>query len=221
MKKTFIILLLAAAILGCGQQQQRILTVINQSDWRAVVTVTDFVDTIGNQNSAASYVIGAVHDPRGLPNRASFILCEHGDCNVLSVNGAKIKSKTDTQLILENAPSTIVHVINETGKDIRIQNEPSLGDTPSDFYYGGIYQDQSGTLWTDYKPVFPRQLIAKDRTAQNPVNMPVYAWQLFEITDPKEFSSFAYKHITIAADTSGLYVAWERVGDDFFLRITN
>ena len=221
MKKVVSILLLAAAVLGCGQKQQRILTVINQSDWRAVVTVTDFIDTLGNQNSAASYVIGAVNDPRGLSNKASFTLCEHGDCNVLSVNGAKIKSKSDTQLILENALPAIVHVINKTGKDIRIQNEPSLGNTPTDFYYSGIYQDRYGIMWTDYKPIFTRQFIAKDRTEGNPVNMPVYAWQLFEIMDPKEFRAFAYKHITIAADAAGFYAEWERQGDDFFLKITN
>ena len=219
--KKILFFLFIVVLTSCGKKQQRTFTVINQSDWRAVVALTDCVNDIGNKQNYETYVIGERNNSRGLPNKASFILYEHGDCNLLSVNGAKIKTKTDTVLILENAPPVLVNVINQTENDIVIKNEPWLGDVPADFYYNGIYKDQYQNLYSDYNPIFPYQIITKDRTTTNPVKIPVYAWQLFEITDPKKFTAFANKYILIVSNRHGLYGTWERVDDTFFFRITN
>ena len=136
---------------------------------------------------------------------------------MVSVNGAKIKSKTDTRLVLDDASPVTVNIVNQTGSDIIIQNEPWLGGDPVDFYYGGIYRDQYQILYNDYKPIFSNcTIITKDRTESNPMKIPVYAWQLFEITDPQKFTAFAHKYILITSNRQGLRGAWERVGGTFF-----
>jgi len=222
MKKLFFFSVLFIVVLtGCGKKQQRTFTVINQSDWRTVVAVTDFIDDMGHPQSHGTYVIGERNNLRGLPNEVSFNVYEYGDCHLVSVNGAKIKSKTDSLLVLENAPPVTVNIVNQTGKDIAIQNEPCLGDHPVDFYYGGIYKDQFQILHNDYKRIFANRTITKDRTESNPMKIPIYAWQLFEITDPKKFTAFASKYILIVSNRSGLHGTWERIDDMFFLRITN
>lgn len=221
-KLLFFLVLFVTVLAGCGKKQQRTFTVINQSNWRVVVAVTNFIDDIGNNQSYGTYVIGEHNNLRGLPNQISFSLYEYGDCKLVSVNGAKIKSKTDTRLVLDDASPVTVNIVNQTGSDIIIQNEPWLGGDPVDFYYGGIYRDQYQILYNDYKPIFSNcTIITKDRTESNPMKIPVYAWQLFEITDPQKFTAFAHKYILITSNRQGLRGAWERVGGTFFLRITN
>lgn len=222
MKKIAILLLLVlTAVAGCGKHEQRTFTVINESDWRAVVVVTDLIDDVGNEGQTSSIVIGERNNARGLPQRVSFTLGRYGDCNLASVNGAKIKSKTDSMLVLENAVPVWVSVINLTGKDVWIKNEPYLGGLPVDFYYGGRYKDLSNTVRNDYKPLFMQQRISHNSVESNPVQIPVYAWQLFEITDTQAFTNFAAQHILLMSDTAGLHAVWSRSGDSFFLRITN
>lgn len=220
MKKITVLLLLVLACAGCGGKRQRIFTVINQSDWRIVVTLTNF-NELGKKIKKANYVIGECNNLRRLPNKASFILYEQGDCNLLSVNGARIKFKTDTLLILENAPFVMVNIVNQTGKDVTIKNEPHLGGTPIDLFYDGTWGAANGNLHTDYRPVFESKVIKKDRTQSNPVIIPMHAWQLFEIIDPQKFTAFANKYILIVSNIPDIHTTWERSGDRFFLYITN
>lgn len=222
MKKILFFLVLFVIVLaGCGKKQLRTFTVINQSDWRAVVAVTDYIDDTGVTQRYDTFVIGERNNLRRLPNRVSFSLYDHGDCNLISVNGAKIKTKTDTMLILENASPVTVNVVNQTGRDVIIKNEPCLGDIPVDSYYGGTYKDQYGTLYNDYKRIFLDCSISKDKNESDPLKIPVYAWQLFETTEPERFTAFANKYILIVSNRQGLHTTWERVDDTFFLRITN
>ena len=46
-KLLFFLVLFVTVLAGCGKKQQRTFTVINQSNWRVVVAVTNFIDDIG------------------------------------------------------------------------------------------------------------------------------------------------------------------------------
>jgi len=219
MKKHIILLLLVLICSSCGQKPQRTFTIENRSGWRVVVTATD-VDELGRRQRQANYVIGEHGGGwRKLSDSAIFNLYEYGDCNLLSVNGAKITSKTDRLMILENASPEMVRVVNTTGKDVFIKNEPYLGGALIDFNYDGTWKDADGNLHTDYRPIFEAQVVTRDRTQSNPLIIPMHAWQLFEIKDPYLFKDFAKKHILITVNGLSTRAELERSGDSFFLYI--
>ena len=136
MKKIAVLLLLVVALAGCGKRTA-IFIVDNQSDWRVVVSITN-VKELDKKVDKSLYTILKRNDPYSSSahsNRVVFEVYEGSVCELISVNGAKIKTQTNNMLVLENSTPMDILVVNETGKNILLKNDACIRNNLEDYFY--------------------------------------------------------------------------------------
>ena len=141
MKKIAVLLLLVLALAGCGKKTAMFI-VDNQSDWRVVVSITNV-----KKVDKSLYTIFKRNDPysnSAHSNRVVFEVYEESVCELISVNGAKIKTQTNNMLVLENSLPMNVLVVNKTDRNILLKNDACIRNNLEDYFYCG---DTVSTGW--------------------------------------------------------------------------
>lgn len=130
MKKIVLFLLFLLSLFGCSAYKTMPFIIDNDSDWNIVVSVKNCYET-GKKRSHLNYMI---------PRRSSYTLSlySNGSCDLISVNGAKIIKATSSELILKNDTPKKIKVINLTGQNVNLVNEPNL-PCPLNKYYVEYY----------------------------------------------------------------------------------
>lgn len=159
MKKIFLYIIFLFFIFGCSFYKTKPFVVENDSDWNIVVSVKDCYET-GKRRSRLNYMIKA-------RSSYTFNLYAKGECELISVNGAKIVKKSSSELILKNDEPKKIKVINQTGKNILLSNIPSLPCSLNSYYV------------EYYIPLFRTISIQNiHNTPLSAKEIDIYAWQL-------------------------------------------
>lgn len=230
MKKIAFLLLLVLTLAGCGKKTA-IFIVDNQSDWRVVVSITN-VKEFGKKVDKSLYTICKRNDPYSKSahsNRVVFEVYEGSVCELISVNGAKIKTQTNSMLVLENSLPMNVLVVNKTGRNILLKNDACIRNNLEDYFYCGdtVAQDGRSLPRYYYVPLFATQLITTQNTIINPVPIQFFAWQLSQITDMPDqkvsdaINRLASETIKITDNWKLLKTYWKKTGDKLYLFLTN
>ena len=230
MKKIAVLLLLVLALAGCGKKTA-IFIVDNQSDWRVVVSITN-VKELGKKVDKSWYTIFKRNDPYSNSvhsNRVVFEVYEGSVCELISVNGAKIKTQTNNMLVLENSPPMNVFVVNETGRNILLKNDACIRNNLEDYFYCGdtVTWDNRKLPRYYYVPLFTTKSIAAHNTITDPVSIQFFAWQLSQITDTSDqkisdaINHLAAETIKITDNWEPLKTYWKKTGSNLYLFLTN
>ena len=230
MKKIAVLLLLVLALAGCGKKTA-MLIVDNQSDWRVVVSITN-VKEFGKKVDKSLYTIFKRNDPYSNSthsNRVVFEVYEGSVCELISVNGAKIKTQTSNMLVLENSLPMNVLVVNKTDRNILLKNDACIRNNLEDYFYCGdtVAQDGRSLPRYYYVPLFATKSIAAQNTITNPVPIQFYAWQLSQIAEMSDqkmseaINRLAAETIKITNDWKPLKTYWEKAGNNLYLFLTN
>ena len=230
MKKIAVLLLLVLALAGCGKKTA-IFIVDNQSDWRVVVSITN-VKELGKKVDKSWYTIFKRNDPYSNSvhsNRVVFEVYEGSVCELISVNGAKIKTQTNNMLVLENSPPMNVFVVNETGRNILLKNDACIRNNLEDYFYCGdtVTRDNRKLPRYYYVPLFTTKSIAAHNTITDPVSIQFFAWQLSQITDTSDqkisdaINHLAAETIKITDNWEPLKTYWKKTGSNLYLFLTN
>ena len=230
MKKIAVLLLLVLALVGCGKKAATFI-VDNQSDWRVVVSITNVKES-GKKVDKSWHTIFKRNDPysnSAHSNRVVFEVYEGSVCELISVNGAKIKTQTNNMLVLENSPPMNVFVVNETGRNILLKNDACIRNNLEDYFYCGdtVAQDGRSLPRYYYVHLFATQLITAQNTIINPVLIQFFAWQLSQITDISDqkasdaINRLAAETIKITDNWEPLKTYWKKTGDNLYLFLTN
>ena len=235
MKKIAVLLLLVLALAGCGKKTA-IFIVDNQSDWRVVVSITN-VKELGKKVDKSWYTIFKRNDPYSNSphsNRVVFEVYEGSVCELISVNGAKIKTQTDNMLVFENSQPMNVLVVNKTGRNILLKNDACTRNNLEDYFYCGdvetrdIVTNKTTTLPRYYYvPLFTTQSIGTQNTIEHPASIQFYAWQLSQINDTSDqkisdaINHLAAETIKITDNWKPLKTYWKKTGDKLYLFLTN
>ena len=229
MKKIAILLLLVLALAGCGKRTA-IFIVDNQSDSRVVVSIIN-VKELDKKVDKSLYTILKRNDPYSSSahsNRVVFEVYEGSVCELISVNGAKIKTQTNNMLVLENSTPMDILVVNETGRNILLKNDACIRNNLEDYFYCGdaeINGQRFPRLY--YVPLFATKSIAAQNTITNPVSIQFYAWQLSQITDVSDqkisdaINHLAAETIKITDNWKPLKTYWKKTGNKLYLFLTN
>ena len=233
MKKIAVLLLLVLALAGCGKKTS-IFIVDNQSDWRVVVSITN-VKELGKKVDKSLYTILKHNDPYNLSsNKIIFEVYEGSVCELISVNGARIKTQTNDRIVFENSPPMNVFVVNETGRNIILKNDACIRNNLEDYFYCGDAETRdpvtNKTIMLPryyYVPLFTTPLITTQNTIEHPASIQFYAWQLSQITDTSDqkiteaINHLAVETIKITDNWKPLKTYWEKTGDKLYLFLTN
>ena len=228
MKKIFL-LFMTLLIVGCGRRTS-LFVVDNQSDWRVVVSITN-VKEFGKKTDKSLYTIfkrNDLYSSKTRSNRVVFEVYEGSVCELISVNGARIKTQTNNILVLENSPSLNVLVVNETGKDIILQNDAYIRNNVVDYFYCGdaITRDGRQLPRYYYTPLFTPQAITAQNTITYPVPIQFYAWQLSQIAESSDqkiseaINQLAAETIKITDNWEPLKNYWKKQGNNLYLILT-
>ena len=159
MKKIVLVLVFLLSLFGCSAYKTKLFVIDNDSDWNIVVSIKNCYET-GKKRKHLNYMI---------PKRSSYTLNLYinGECELISVNGAKIIKKNNSELILKNDTPKKIRVINSTDNNILLSNTPSL-PCPLNSYYVEYYT-----------PLFSNTTIGRVHNAQlSAKEIDIYAWQL-------------------------------------------
>lgn len=229
MKKILVLLLLVLTAAGCGKRTH-LFTIDNQSDWRVVVSITN-VKKLGKKVDKSLYTILKRNDPyrnSSHSNRVVFEVYEGSVCELISVNGAKIKTQTSNMLVLENSTPMNILVVNETGRNILLKNDACIRNNLEDYFYCGdaeINRKKIPRLY--YVPLFSTKPITTQNTITNPVPIQFYAWQLSQINETSDentseaINRLAAETIKITDNWNPLKTYWKKTGDKLYLFLTN
>jgi putative lipoprotein len=235
MKKIAVLLLLVLALAGCGKKTS-IFIVDNQSDWRVVVSITN-VKELGKKVDKSLYTILKRNDPysnSAYSNRVVFEVYEGSVCELISVNGAKIKTQTNNMLVLENSQPLNVLVVNKTGRNILLKNDACIRNNLADYFYCGDVEIRdrvtNKTIMFPryyYVPLFTTPPITTQNTIEHPASIQFYAWQLSQIAEMPDqkmseaINQLAVETIKITDNWKPLKTYWEKTGDKLYLFLTN
>ena len=233
MKKIAVLLLLVLALGGCGKKTS-IFIVDNQSDWRVVVSITN-VKELGKKVDKSLYTILKHNEPYNLSsNKIIFEVYEGSVCELISVNGARIKTQTNDRIVFENSPPMNVFVVNETGRNILLKNDACIRNNLEDYFYCGDTETRNPVTNETillpryyYVPLFTTQSIATQNTIEHPASIQFYAWQLSQITDTfdqkisEAINHLAAETIKITDNWKPLKTYWKKTGDKLYLFLTN
>ena len=233
MKKIAVLLLLVLALAGCGKKTS-IFIVDNQSDWRVVVSITN-VKELGKKDDKSLYTILKHNDPYNQSsNKIIFEVYEGSVCELISVNGARIKTQTNDKIVFENSLPMNVLVVNETGRNILLKNDACIRNNLEDYFYCGDREIRDPVTNKIillprhyYVPLFTTQSIATQNTIEHPASIQLYAWQLSQITDTSDqkisdaINHLAAETIKITDNWKPLKTYWEKTGDKLYLFLTN
>ena len=208
----------------------------NQTDWRVVVSITN-VKEFGKKVDKSLYTILKRNDPysnSAQSNRVVFEVYEGSVCELISVNGAKIKTQTNNMLVLENSLPMNVLVVNKTGRHILLKNDACIRNNLEDYFYCGDAETRDPVTNKTiplpryyYVPLFTTQSIATQNTIEHPASIQFYAWQLSQITDTSDqkiseaINHLATKTIKITDNWKPLKTYWKKTGDKLYLFLTN
>lgn len=159
MKKIVLVLVFLLSLFGCSAYKTKPFVIDNDSDWNIVVSIKNCYET-GKKRKHLNYMI---------PKRSSYTLNLYinGECELISVNGAKIIKKNNSELILKNDTPKKIRVINSTDNNILLSNTPSL-PCPLNSYYMEYYT-----------PLFSNTTIGRVHNTQlSAKEIDIYAWQL-------------------------------------------
>ena len=229
MKKIAVLLLLILVLAGCGKKTAMFI-VDNQSDWRVVVSITN-VKEFGKKVDKSLYTIFKRNDPysnSAHSNRIVFEVYEGSVCELISVNGARIKTQTNDRIVFENSPPMNMLVVNETGRNILLKNDACIRNNLEDYFYCGdaeINRKKFPRLY--YVPLFIPKAISAQNTITNTVSIQFYAWQLSQIAEMPDqkmseaINRLAADTIKITNDWKPLKTYWKKTGDKLYLFLTN
>ena len=231
MKKIAVLLLVVLAVAACQMYKTTTFIVDNQSDWRVVVSITN-VRKLGKKVDKSLYTILKRNDPYRnsvLSNRAVFEVYKGSTCELISVNGAKIKTQTSDRLVLDNSNPINVLVVNKTGKNILLKNDAYIRNNLEDFFYCGDVEipDKRRFPRLYYIPLFAPNLVLDENTIINPVSIQLFAWQLSQITDVSDqkisdaINHLAAETIKITDNGQPLKTYWKKTGNNLYLFLTN
>ncbi len=205
------------------------LVIENQSQWRVVVSLYG-VKELYSKVERADYVICKKDDVYGIENVSEFDVYDDSDYKLLSVNGAKIESKTANKLVLVDSTPMKIKVFNKTGRDIILKNEPCIFGGGEGFYYAGSGYGVVDNLIPNknYIPLFQmRRIAAKNNNENNFVEMNFFAWQLSQLVQNSSgkadeelsqlINQFAAENIKITDNGAKLKTTWKKIGTDLFL----
>lgn len=230
MKRIAVLLLLVLACVGCGKKTA-MFVVDNQSDWRIVVSITN-VKELGKKVDKSLYTIFKRNDPysnSAHSNRAVFEVYEGSVCELISVNGAQIKTQTNNMIVLENSQPMNVFVINETGRNILLKNDACIRNNLEDFFYCGDTVTSDGRKLPRYYyiPLFDSQVITAQSTIKHPALIRFYAWQFSQVAESSDentseaINRLAAETIKITDNLKPLKTYWKKTGDNLYLFLTN
>ena len=229
MKKIAVLLLLVLVLAGCGKKTAMFI-VDNQSDWRVVVSITN-VKEFGKKVDKSLYTIFKRNDPysnSAHSNRIVFEAYEGSVCELISVNGARIKTQTNDRIVFENSTPMNVLVVNETGRNILLKNDACIRNNLEDYFYCGdaeINRKKIPRLY--YVPLFIPKAVSAQNTITNPVSIQFYAWQLSQIAEMSDqkmseaINQLATETIKITDNWKPLKTYWEKAGNNLYLFLTN
>ena len=131
-------------------------------------------------------------------------------------------------LVLENSPPLNVLVVNETGKDIILQNDAYIRNNVVDYFYCGdaITRDGRQLPRYYYTPLFTPQAITAQNTITYPVPIQFYAWQLSQIAESSDqktseaINQLAAETIKITDNWEPLKNYWKKQGNNLYLILT-
>ena len=230
MKKIAVLLLLVLALVGCGKKTAMFI-VDNRSDWRVVVSITN-VKEFGKKVDKSLYTILKRNDPysnSAYSNRVVFEVYEGSVCELISVNGAKIKTQTNNMLVLENSQPMNVLVVNETGRNIFLKNDACIRNNLEDYFYCGDVEtpDRRKFPRLYYIPLFATQLITTYNTITHPAVIQFYAWQISQLVNASDqkaseaINHLAVETIKITDNWKPLKTYWKKIGDKLYIFLTN
>ena len=134
---------IAAGVSAGGVWKKTAMFIVdNQSDWRVVVSITNV-----KKVDKSLYTIFKRNDPysnSAHSNRVVFEVYEESVCELISVNGAKIKTQTNNMLVLKNSLPMNVLVVNKTDRNILLKNDACIRNNLEDYFYCG---DTVSTGW--------------------------------------------------------------------------
>ena len=206
----------------------------NQSDWRVVVSITN-VKELGKKVDKSLYTILKHNDPYNLSsNKIIFEVYEGSVCELISVNGARIKTQTNDRIVFENSPPMNVFVVNETGRNILLKNDACIRNNLEDYFYCGDTETRNPVTNETillpryyYVPLFTTPPITTQNTIEHPASIQFYAWQLSQITDTSDqkiseaMNHLAAETIKITDNLEPLKTYWKKTGDNLYLFLTN
>lgn len=203
MKKIAVLLLLALACAGCGKKTH-LFTIDNQSDWDAVVSLTDFKE-LGRFQTHSNYLIKK-------RTHSTFEIYQTSTCSLISVNGAKTVEQNDFILTLMNDTPKEIKIVNQTNRNLYIKNEPAL---PCPI--GSDYDNPNF-----YVPLFKSLSIEKSHNTEiTAKSMYIYAWQIENCKTDKDLNSLAIG-INISDNGGQTYsYRWQKKDNDIFLILSN
>ena len=179
MKKIVFVLVFLLSLFGCSAYKTTPFIIDNNSDWNIVVSVKNCYET-GKKRSHLNYMIKA---------RSSYTLNLYinGECELISVNGAKIIKYTSSELILENDTPKKISVINLTEEDVALVNKPML-PCPLNYHYADAQY---------YIPIFKPMIINKNYNSEiSAKELYIYAWQMKFCKTNEDLNNIAIKIAT-------------------------
>lgn len=196
MKKIILVLLFLLSLFGCSFYKTTPFVVKNNSNWNIVISVNNCYET-GKKRKHLNYMIKA-------KSSYTLNLYTKGECDLISVNGAKIIKKTDSELILENDMPKKIKVINQTGKDIFLSNIPALPCSLNSYYV------------EHYIPLFSSTKIESiHNTHLSSKEIDIYAWQLEISKTNDELNSLPIG----IKNTGNFKYKFEKVGNQIYLHL--
>lgn len=179
-KKRFVLILpFLLSFFSCSLYKTTPFIIDNDSDWNIVVSVKNCYET-GKKRNHLNYMI---------KDRSSYTLnlYNNGECELISVNGAKIIKKTNSELILKNDTPKKIKVVNLTKENVRLDNEPSL-PCPLNHYYADP---------EFYKPLFFPIVIDKTSNSEPLAQeFNLYSWQMEFCKTNEDLNNLAIKIAT-------------------------
>lgn len=198
MKKIVFVLVFLLSLFGCSVYKTTPFIIDNDSDWNIVVSVKNCYET-GKKRKHLNYMI---------PKRSSYTLSlySNGSCDLISVNGAKIIKDTSSELILKNDTPKKIKVINLTGQNVNLVNEPNL-PCPLNKYYVEYYVPLFRPI--TIQSIHNSPLLSKE--------MYIHAWQMKLCKTEESLNNLAIK----IATSNNCGYKFKIQDDNIFLILSN
>lgn len=197
MKRNFSFLLFCLILLcSCNNYHTGLFKISNESDWDIIISLNNF-NELGKKQTNSNYMINK-------HSSEFFYLYNDGNCELISVNGAKIIKKTNSELILKNDTPKKIKVVNSTKKNIKLSNMPSL-PCPLNRQYANTRQ---------YVPLFSPVIIEKFHNFEiSAKEINIYAWQLEFCKNDDELNT-----LSIGINTNNNFkYKFKKINNDIYL----
>ena len=125
MQRIVFVGLILCMLSGCAIFRTRDVTVSNNSDYKAYISVTEFRRSgdLSGSSGGVDYIELLAH------SSTTYKLYDNGDIKLTKSNRNFLKNNSNTSYEVQNSPKKVVKVFNKTGEKITLSEENNLFDT--------------------------------------------------------------------------------------------